>query len=78
MTENKKTEKEELDQKANTEKQKNDAPIKPDPETLGPEPQEKMEGPVSSIIRKIAESGDEEEVDPEEQKKDAIDRSEEA
>ncbi|UCJ09808.1 hypothetical protein KTO58_11580 [Chitinophaga pendula] len=76
MTENKKPGKE-LDKKANNEKEKNDSPIKPDPETLGPEPQEKMEGPVSSVIRKIAENGDEEDVDPEEQKKDAIDRSEE-
>ncbi|GEP88944.1 hypothetical protein SAMN05660909_02603 [Chitinophaga terrae (ex Kim and Jung 2007)] len=39
----------------------NNALNEPDPETLGPEPQEKMKGPVSSVIRKIAEEGDEEE-----------------
>ena len=31
----------------------NDAPIKPDPETLGKtDPQEEMEGPVSSLAQK--------------------------
>ncbi|GAB3425427.1 hypothetical protein [Niabella aquatica] len=30
-----------------------DAPVKPDPETLGKtDPQEKMEGPVSSLMQK--------------------------
>jgi hypothetical protein len=27
--------------------------IQPDPETLGPEPQEHMKGPVSSIVKKV-------------------------
>lgn len=40
-------------------KEKQDSDIKPDPETLGPEPQEHMEGPISSIVRKIGESAKE-------------------
>ncbi|MBV7530258.1 hypothetical protein [Chitinophaga sp. sic0106] len=52
------SDKEKLEKKAEEEQKKNDSPIKPDPETLGPEPQEKMEGPVSSIIKDIAEAGD--------------------
>ena len=50
--------KDELEQKAEEEQKKHHAAVKPDPETLGPDPQEKMEGPVSSIIKKIAEAGD--------------------
>lgn len=37
-----------------------DAAVQPDPETLGPDPQEHMKGPISSIIRKIGENMDEE------------------
>ncbi|UYQ95453.1 hypothetical protein MKQ68_10115 [Chitinophaga horti] len=37
-----------------------DSPVQPDPETLGPDPQENMEGPISSIVKNIAEAGDEE------------------
>ena len=40
-------------------KEKEDSNIQPDPETTGPEPQEHMEGPISSIIRKIGETADE-------------------
>ena len=36
-----------------------DAAVKPDPETLGPEPQEHMDGPISTIIRKLSENMDE-------------------
>lgn len=39
-------------------KKNEDGGIQPDPETLGPEPQEHMEGPISSIIKKIEEAGD--------------------
>lgn len=46
-----------------------DAPIQPDPETLGTDPQEKMKGPVSSIVRKIAEEGDEEDMEEEKKEK---------
>jgi hypothetical protein len=52
-------------------KEKQDSDIKPDPETLGPEPQEHMKGPISSIVRKIgenAEENDEEQVDDDEKK----------
>ncbi|SHM98309.1 hypothetical protein SAMN05444266_11658 [Chitinophaga jiangningensis] len=52
------SDKEKLEKKAKEEQKKNDSPVKPDPETLGPQPQEKMEGPVSSIIKGIAEAGD--------------------
>lgn len=48
-------------------KEKQDSNVKPDPETLGPEPQEHMEGPISSIVKSIAESG--EENDKEDEKK---------
>jgi hypothetical protein len=47
-----------------SEKENAESPIQPDPETLGPNPQEKMEGPISSIVKSIAEEGDE--ADPEE------------
>lgn len=52
-------------------KEKQDSDIKPDPETLGPEPQEHMKGPISSIVRKIgenAEENDEEQADDDEKK----------
>ncbi|RPD38697.1 hypothetical protein [Chitinophaga barathri] len=59
------TDKEKLEKKAEEEAKKQGASIQPDPETLGPDPQEKMEGPVSSIVKNIAEAGDEEEMDEE-------------
>ena len=77
MSEKRKTEKDKLDEKATAEQDKHHAAVKPDPETMGPEPQEKMTGPVSSIIKKIAESGDKENIAPGEQEKDAIDREDE-
>ena len=41
-------------------KEKKDSPLKPDPETLHTtDPQEKMEGPLSSIVQNIKESGEE-------------------
>jgi len=49
--------------KKDIKKNNEDAPIQPDPETLGPEPQEHMKGPISSIIRKIEESADGEDED---------------
>lgn len=39
-------------------KNNEDAGIQPDPETLGPEPQEHMEGPISTIIKKLEEIGE--------------------
>jgi len=40
-------------------KGKKDAPLKPDPETLHTtDPQDEMEGPVSSIVQNIKESGE--------------------
>ncbi|MBO9728675.1 MAG: hypothetical protein J7623_08565 [Chitinophaga sp.] len=77
MSDERKTDKEKLDEKAAAEQQKHHAGVKPDPETMGPEPQEKMTGPVSSVIRKIAEAGDEEDIPSGEQEKDAIDREDE-
>ena len=55
--------KKKLEQKAKKEQKKHHSPVKPDPETMGPDPQEKMEGPVSSIVKKIAEAGDKEDKD---------------
>lgn len=63
------TDKEKLNKKAQEEKENQDAPIKPDPETLGPDPQEKMEGPISSIVKKIAEEGDDEDMEEEKKEK---------
>lgn len=63
------TDKEKLNKKAEEEKENQDAPIKPDPETLGPDPQEKMEGPISSIVKKIAEEGDDEDMEEEKKEK---------
>lgn len=54
-------------------KEKEDSSIQPDPETLGPDPEEHMKGPVSSIIRKIgekAEENDEKDQAEEEEKND--------
>lgn len=52
-------------------KEKNDSALKPDPETLHTtDPQEKMEGPVSSIMQSIKEEAEEnEEKDKEDKKK---------
>lgn len=30
--------------------------IQPDPETLGPEPQEHMKGPISSLVKKVEDA----------------------
>lgn len=55
--------------KKDIKKNNEDAPIQPDPETLGPEPQEHMKGPISSIIRKIEESADEDDADDDKDEK---------
>lgn len=39
--------------------------VQPDPETLGPEPQEHMEGPISSLVKKVAHTMDENDQDVE-------------
>lgn len=40
----------------------NDSPVQPDPETLNKtDPQDNMEGPVSSIMQKIGEASESEE-----------------
>jgi hypothetical protein len=57
--------------KKDIKKNNEDAPVQPDPETLGPDPQEHMRGPISSIIRKIEESADEEDEKIEENQKDS-------
>jgi hypothetical protein len=62
-----------LEQKAKEEQKKHKAAVKPDPETLGPDPQEKMEGPVSSVIKRIAEAGDAENKDDKDNKDDKED-----
>ena len=43
--------------------------IQPDPETLGPEPQEHMKGPVSSIVKKVEDMMNENDQDVEEVEK---------
>lgn len=53
-----------------------DSKLKPDPETTGSEPQEHMEGPVSSIVKKVGEAMDDNDQDKNDEK-DAIDRTEE-
>ena len=46
--------------------QNKDAAVKPDPETLHTtDPQERMEGPVSSVMQKIKDSGENDESKPE-------------
>jgi hypothetical protein len=57
-------------------KNNEDAGIQPDPETLGPDPQEHMEGPISSIIKKIEESGDDNFGEDEEKVKEKVERKE--
>jgi len=43
-------------------KEKKDAPLKPDPETLHKtDPQDNMEGPISSIVQSIKEGGEDDE-----------------
>lgn len=50
--ENKKSDERDLSQTKKTDEHQ-DAPVKPDPETLGKtDPQEDMEGPVSSLMQK--------------------------
>ena len=45
-----------------------DAPVKPEPETLHTtDPQEHMEGPVSSLMKNIAESGDSDDAETKEE-----------
>ena len=44
------------------EQQNKDAAVKPEPETLHTtDPQDKMEGPVSSLVQKIKDSGEDDE-----------------
>ena len=46
----------------NTDKDKKDAPLKPDPETLHKtDPQENMEGPISSVMQNIKEGAEDDE-----------------
>jgi hypothetical protein len=41
-------------------KQNADAPLKPDPETLGTtDPQEHMKGPISSLMQKVKDGAEE-------------------
>jgi hypothetical protein len=52
--------------------------IQPDPETLGPEPQEHMKGPISSIVKKVEDmmndnDQDDEEVEKKEKEKKVFD-----
>lgn len=70
MADKDKKDKDKLEQKAEKEQKEHHAAVKPDPETMGPDPQEKMEGPVSSIIKKIAEEGDKEDKEETEEKQD--------
>lgn len=35
------------------------APVKPDPETTGPNPEEHMEGPISTLVKKTGEAMEE-------------------
>jgi len=46
-------------------KENQDAAIKPDPETLGPEPQKHMDGPISTLVRKVGEKMSENDQDVE-------------
>jgi hypothetical protein len=48
-----------------TDKDHKDSAIQPDPETLGPEPQEHMDGPISTLVRKVGEKMDENDQDVE-------------
>ena len=43
--------------------------IQPDPETLGPEPQEHMKGPVSSLVKKVEDMMNDNDQDVEEVEK---------
>lgn len=42
--------------------------IQPDPETLGPEPQEHMKGPISSLVKKVEDMMNENDQDVEVEK----------
>jgi hypothetical protein len=55
----------------NKDVKKEDEPaIQPDPETLGPEPQEHMDGPISTLVRKTGEAMEEnDDEQPEEDEK---------
>ena len=49
---------------------KEDSPLKPDPETLHTtDPQEHMEGPVSSAVQNIKEEVEEDDLDEKKEKK---------
>ena len=49
-------------------KDNKDAPLKPDPETLHKtDPQENMEGPISSIMQNIKEEGEENDTETKEE-----------
>ena len=57
-----------------TAKEKKDAPLKPDPETLHTtDPQEKMKGPISSLVQNVKEGVEE---DDNESKEEADKRKE--
>jgi hypothetical protein len=48
--------------KNTTDKDKKEAPLKPDPETLHTtDPQENMKGPISSVMQNIKEGAEDEE-----------------
>lgn len=50
-------------------KDENEKPgIQPDPETLGPEPQEHMKGPISSLVKKVEDMMNDNDHDGEEDK----------
>ncbi|MCK7555543.1 hypothetical protein MKQ70_11200 [Chitinophaga sedimenti] len=51
-------------------KKEEDSALKPDPGTTGAHPEEHMEGPISSIVKNIAEAGDEEDKDDLEEEED--------
>ncbi|GGH73329.1 hypothetical protein HNQ91_003630 [Filimonas zeae] len=59
-----------LNDKKEQQKDNKDAAVQPDPETLHTtDPQEHMEGPVSSLVKKAAEEMDDDEVPEEEKEK---------
>jgi len=62
--------------KLDPKKKPQDSTLKPDPETTGPEPQEHMEGPVSSLVKKVGKVMGDNDQDKDAEK-DAIDRTEE-
>lgn len=47
---------EDKEESKSAKEQNKDAAVKPEPETLGtPDPQEKMEGPISSLVQGVKE-----------------------